>query len=125
MLSNELSTYVAVFGAFNLAVLSIFAWRIARMLASSRALASYIHNQNKNAVSLRQIAELSSEVTQLKDAYDALLESHKKLRSRIGMRKTREKRSNGVDSDAVPADESARVVYKNQLRAKLKQEGRL
>lgn len=42
-------------------------------------------------VSRKDIAEFTAELTDLRDAYDALLKSHKKLRSRIGMRENRAK----------------------------------
>jgi len=128
MLSTELSYYFAVFASFNLAILAIFAWRVAKNTATCRALASYVHTQNKNAVSLRRIAELDAAVTELTDAYSALYESNKKLRARIGMRSVREKRKaaeNGVDSDVIPADEAGRLAYKKRLRAELKAKGQL
>jgi hypothetical protein len=47
-----------------------------------------------------QIAELSAEMSELTDAYGALLKSHKKLRSRITMRENREKgMDQGTGSD--------------------------
>lgn len=39
--------------------------------------------------SAAHVAELAAGLTELTDAYDALLRSHKKLRSRIGMRENR------------------------------------
>lgn len=128
MLPTELFYVLVGFTAFNVAMLAIFAWRVAKSAALGRNLASYVHNQNKNAVSLRKIAELDAAVTELTDAHYALYESNKKLRARIGMRAVREKRKsaeNGVDLTAVPADEGARLEYKRKLRNKLKAEGRL
>lgn len=127
MLSTGLFWFLAFFTGFNLLILAIFAYRIVSALRSTHSLAEYVRNQNKNAVSLRRMAELSAEVTDLRDAYEAILESHKKLRARIGMRATREKR-NGAEipiESTAPADETERLAYKNRLRAKLRKEGRL
>jgi len=44
------------------------------------------------------MAAVEATMTDLTDSYDGLLASHKKLRSRIGMRATREKAENSLDS---------------------------
>lgn len=85
----------------------------------------FVQNQNKRSVSLRRTAELEATVTELLDSYQSLLTSHKKLRARIGMRNTRQKAGNGVDSTVAPADEAGRAAYKSQLRADAKSKGLL
>jgi hypothetical protein len=66
---------------------------------------------------LAELAKLSAEVTELADAYTSLMESHRKLRSRIGMRGLREQRKDVAVPD--PATSKA------ELRAELAKAGKL
>lgn len=126
MLWTDLSTGFAFF-LFLLcsAAVLIVIWML-RLATYCRDSVAFVQNQNKRAVSLARIAEVETTLTELLDAYNSLLESHKKLRSRIGMRNLREKRGNGVDLDASPpAGEADRASYKSKLRDLAKQRGLL
>jgi len=80
----------------------------------------FMRRARKNAVRPRVIAELASSLTELQDAYEALLASHKKLRSRISMRDLREKRSNGSD---MPDSTTDPAGWKRQMRLQLRKDG--
>lgn len=80
----------------------------------------WTQKNNSKALSLAKVAELETAVTELTDSYHALLTSHKKLRSRIGMREHREKGGNGKASDT--GSESYEQL-KNRLREEAKQKG--
>lgn len=124
MLSTDLSTFVAIIVvllAGIVAVIAISQWKLSDRV--DRAVA-FIRNENADSLSLRKMADVEATLTELLDSYDALLTSHKKLRSRIGMREVREKRKkteNGVDL----GDEAEKAAYKAKLRAALRAEGRL
>ena len=65
-----------------------------------------------------KVAQLSAEVTELTDSYDALLKSHKKLRARIGMREARRKKAdldtgNGSDLSSETDKRALRLAAKN------------
>lgn len=66
-----------------------------------------------------RIAHLSAELTDLRDAYDALLAGHTKLRKRITMRENRQKKAEGGESMA----DSERDTLKGQLREKARKQG--
>lgn len=125
-LSTELSPFFIIFCMFGLAFLVyLYVW-MAKLASYCRDAVDFVQNQNKNAVSLRRMAEVEATLTDLLDAYQSLLSSHKKLRSRIGMRKTRaDAKANGVDSETPPADEAGRAQYKARLRNDLKTKGML
>lgn len=72
-----------------------------------------MENDNKRSLSLRKMAEVEASLSELTDAYDALLTSHKKLRSRIGMRHHRERKNEVPDPQQDPAG------YKRAMRLKL------
>lgn len=90
MLLTEFSTgwavFFVLFCAFAVAI-TVFCVRLANYC---RDAVNHVENQNKNAVSLRRMAEVEASLTDLTDSYDSLLKQHKRLRSRIGMRKIRE-----------------------------------
>lgn len=69
----------------------------------------------------RRIAEISGEMSDLRDAYDSLLQSHKKLRSRITMRQNRAKKENGAQ-DSLDLSTS---VEKDRLRLACRERGLL
>lgn len=126
MLSTELSTFFLISSVLLLAFCVAIYWWVLKLARYCRDAVAFVQNQNKNAVSLRRIAELEAVATELLDSYNALLESHRKLRSRIGMRITRENRKeNGLESETPPPDEAGRAGYKAKLREKLRKDGRL
>lgn len=126
MLSTELALICATIVTFLCLCLAILSWVNARRAASHSAECySWVQKVGKMRDPTASVAELSAEVTELHDAYDALLKSHKKLRSRIGMRENRAKASNGVDSGTVPAGDAEKAAYKSALRQQLREKGML
>ena len=117
MLLNELSTGLVVGCVLLLLLALILFVQVWRLSVFCRSAIDFVTTQNKNAVSLRRMADVELALTDLKDSYEALLEGHKKLRSRIGMRKVRSDSKNVVDLSS--------STDKEAIRAKLKQEGRL
>lgn len=77
----------------------VLAWvalrQSARAIEYGRRACQYTQEANEESVSLAKLASLECTMTELTDSYDALLTSHKKLRSRIGMREHRQKGANG------------------------------
>lgn len=122
MLSTDLSTILAGFLALVLIFAVYCCYYVVKLGAYCKTAVEYVTNQNKNALSLRKMAEVEATLTELSDAYEALLQSHKKLRSRIGMRKVREQRDNGLDLDSSEQD---KATLKNRLRLESKQKGLL
>lgn len=129
MLSTDLST-VALISAVIVAGLSltlaILCWvnaRHARLYAANCGV--WVEKVGKMRDPTAAVAELSAELTELRDSYSALLTSHKKLRSRIGMRENRAKGSNGVLSGDVPMTDSEKSAYKAALRNDLRARGLL
>lgn len=126
MFSTELSTFLALFGGFSLMVAAALFYIVRRNGQRVSAAVAYLHTQNKNAVSLRRIAELEGTVAELSDSYEALLKSVRKLGARSRMRAGREKAKDDVDlGPSAPAEEAERAAYKSKLRNKLRKEGRL
>lgn len=117
MLSTGTIVWLSFFGAISAGLIAVLAYAMAYQARE------IVRTQNRRSVALRQIAELSGEVTQLQDAYNSLLESHKKLRSRIGMRDVRRRRANGADELPDPMHDPA--GYKRAMRLKLRSEGKL
>jgi len=92
-LSTALSTGSVIFSALA-CFFCAFAWRAARKSAQYASdCALYVGESNKKSVSLLRIAEISADLTELQDSYNALLKSHKKLRARIGMREVQKARN--------------------------------
>jgi hypothetical protein len=78
-----------------------------------------LETQNARSLTLAKMAHVEAALTELTDAYDALLDSHKKLRARIGMRKVRaDRKENGSD---VPDSTVDPAGYKRAMRLKLNQ----
>lgn len=94
-----------------------FAFSVLGMIFSLAAV-NYTKKQNKRSVSLREIAILSDEVTNLGDAYASLLASHKKLRSRIGMRDKRAK-DNDDNGSGEPDPRTDPQAWKTYMRKQL------
>lgn len=123
MLSTDLSTGALIF-AVSCAVLSValglLCWvnaRHARLYAANCEV--WVQKVAKMRDPTAAVAALSSEMTELQDSYQSLLKSHKKLRSRIGMREVREK----AGSD--PGSDLSSETDKRQLRLAVKAAGLL
>ena len=115
MLSTENALYASLFVSLFAVIVGFAALIIARSAASyARAVEKYLRAKAPKS----EIAALHAELTELTDSYGALLKSHKRLRSRITMRETREK---GRDND--PEDELGSIVDKRQLRLAAKGPG--
>lgn len=84
----------------------------------------WVQKENKDAVSLRRMAEVEATLTDLADSYHALLKAHKKLRSRIAMRNRNHDKSE-VDLEPVIDVDAASTPNKNELRVAAKQLGLL
>lgn len=130
MLSTDLSTVLLILAALLAIVVAGLSYF--RQLASEKyvaAVAKYVESENADAVSLRRMAEMEASFTDLRDSYESLLTSHKKLRSRIGMRELRskDKPENGADGepDMFRIDDAQKAAYKNRLRQDLLKRGLL
>jgi len=118
MLSTDLSTFAvicALICAGLSVILSVLCWINAR---SARSHAAECYEWVQKVAAMRdpsaKLAELSTELTEMTDAYAALLKSHKKLRSRITMRENREKNNGGGgDLGAVSDKRALRLAAKN------------
>lgn len=88
--------------------------------ARVQAAAQFVEAENEASKTLSELARLSAEVTELGDAYVALMEAHRKLRSRIGMR---ELRARGQDNKL--PDTTDPGATKRELRAELAKAGKL
>jgi len=103
--------------ALSVAVYAVFYARV----AFDRAAQAY-HEADRRAPSLKRVADIECELTELKDSYDALLTSHKNLRSRIGMRNNRdEKPAQGEGGMPDPNSPD----WKRQARVALAKAGKL
>jgi len=89
--------------------------------ARVQAAAQFVEQENETSKTLSELAKLSSEVTELGDAYTALMEAHRKLRSRIGMR---DLRARGQDNK-LPDTPPDKATEKAELRASLAKAGKL
>lgn len=133
MLSTDLSTgWVVLCSAIvaQFLLMYVFFARVRTYLVEERAYIAKLEQdlaelagREVTNVTMERFVHVETSLTELLDSYQALLTSHKKLRSRIGMR---EHRVNGKADDlpaAAPADESGRAAYKQQLRDKAKRNG--
>ncbi len=118
MLSTDWTLYGFVFHAFLTLSLAILCWVNARNAAShSAACQVWVRKVAELRDPTTRIAELSSQMTELTDSYDALLKSHKKLRSRITMRDNRQKgldASNGSDLSSERDKDTLRLAAKSR-----------
>lgn len=118
MFSTDLSTGAVICAVIVAALsltLAVLCWINAR---SARSHAAECYQWVKKVGQMRdptaKIAELSAEVTEMADAYDALLKSHRKLRSRIGMRENRAAKSDKAsDLGAISDKRELRLAAKN------------
>jgi len=124
MFSTELSTGFAVFCLVGVAFGLALWWWVRAVSARINDALHYLHTQNKNAVSLRKLAELEAGLSELSDSYEVLLTSVKKLGARARARAARENGSKPVDSGP-PDGEADRAAYKARLRDQLRKDGRL
>lgn len=134
MLSTDLSTTLLVFVALAAVFVSGFTYYRMRLSEKwQRQVAEWVQTENADAVSLRRIAEVEAGFTELRESFDQLLTSHKRLRSRISMRELRERRKDGESTDegdlfdeTAPArPNGAGPDYKVQLRNQLRRQGLL
>jgi hypothetical protein len=123
MLSTDLPTFSVILSAVALLVACVCMFIAARAHRWAVAAIKWTHEYNADSLSLKQLAELEAQMTDLYDSYSALLASHKKLRSRIGMREVREKRrSENFDATvtlAEPDPQKDPEGWKRHMRAKL------
>ena len=117
-----LSTVQWVFMAGIVVVVLVLAMWIAAIQRFCKNAVAFIESGNKRSVSLARIAEVEATLTELSDAYSALLASHKKLRSRITMRENRAKAANGADTD-LPDSRTDPDGWKRAMRLQLRKEG--
>ena len=130
MLSTDWSTIIMVITCFAAVIVAAMAvWKADNAEEVAFEAARYCEANNKRSISLAKLAEMRGELTDLHDAYDALMASHKTLRSRVGMREVRDKRKNGADADEatdlgpLPMDDEAKTAYKVGLRAEARKQG--
>jgi hypothetical protein len=97
--------------ALSVAVYAVFYARV----AFDQAATAY-HEADRRAPGLKRLTEIEVELTELKDSYAALLTSHKKIRSRIGMRELREREADQTNDPA---------TWKQRARAELVKAGKL
>lgn len=126
MLSTGWPLFALICSTFLTLLVAVYAlWR--QFLSEK-----WVHDQvqdmekrNARSVSLRKMSEVEIALTELTDSYEALLKSHKKLRSRMSMRANREDKraTNGFDTDAPPADDVGKAAYKAKFRAEMKRKG--
>lgn len=108
MLSTDLSTALALFLGLVCVFAAFCVWYVTKLGQFCRASVKWVQNNNAKSLSLRQISELESAMTELLDSHQSLLDSHKKLRSRIGMRELRERRASELEpTDLQSADKRA------------------
>lgn len=113
MLLNDLSTGFVVLCGFVTIYLTFVTYYTVKLSNFCRDAVHVVMNQNKKAVTLRRMAEVEATLTDLTDAYEGLLKSHKKLRSRIGMRNVREERENAKVIEMQPDKASLRARAKS------------
>lgn len=128
MLSTGLSTVMALSALVIAITLAVYVHRlhgfVRAALDYSRQSYEFVSKHNEKSLSLARIAELDGAVTELTDSYSQLLASHKKLRSRIGMRELRERRKDlPPERDDVQSDDVAKARRKAELRVQAKQMG--
>ena len=112
----DLSTIFVLLGAcLVVALLSI---RLHNVEVRVRRAINHLDTRNARSVTLAKMAYVEASLTELTDAYDALLTSHKKLRSRIGMRAVRQGKIDAAE--AMPDSQTDPAGYKKAMRLKLR-----
>lgn len=115
------------FAGVSLSSLFYFVLHARKLAAYAGECASWIEKHNLDALADSKIAELERSLTELWDSHQSLLASHKRLRSKYGMRDLRERRKNGDDTDNPDlfADDERKAAQKAKLRAQAKRDGLL
>ena len=117
MLSTDFEQNAAIFLAGASFLVSAVALYLAmQSVKYARASWKYAQNVAQGKLDRAKMAEIDTSLTELTDAYDALLKSHKKLRSRIGMRENRQT-SNGQTNLTGLSDERDKDKLRLQCRA--------
>ena len=86
--------------------------------------ANFMHENNLEALKDSRIAALDTSLTELSDAFSSLEASHKRLRSKYGMRDLRERRA-ASDDDRTGELDLATTDDKRALRLELRKQGLL
>lgn len=115
-----LSTGTLAFaGAFlALIVVALLSLRLRNVENQVSQALIHLAANNKRSIGLKKMAEVEASLTELTDAYDALLTSHKKLRSRIGMRANRDAKQQDKQNE-IPDPRDDPAGYKREMRLKL------
>lgn len=109
---------IHIFFALMVAIVSaVVAYRQFRTEKYVDSCMEYVRESNKRSLSLKKMADVETTLSELTDAYDSLLQSHKKLRSRIGMRNLNARRSD--DASEVPDATTDPAGFKRAMRLKL------
>lgn len=116
MLSTGSLAFISAFLA--LIVVALLSLRLRNVETQINAALHHLADSNKRSIGLKKMAEVEASLTELTDAYDALLTSHKKLRSRIGMRANRDAREQ-AKQDSIPDPREDPAGYKREMRLKL------
>jgi len=88
--------------------------------------ANFMAENTKEAVSNSKTGELERSLTELWDSHASLLASHKRLRSKYGMRDLRERRNaDERDSSGNGSLDLGTTTDKDALRAELRKSGQL
>ena len=107
----------------GLAIYSVY--YLIRLSNYCKSAIDFVQLQNKNSVSLRRMAAVESSLTDLTDSYDQLLASHRKLRSRMGMRKLRSDSKEQLEIDPGTMSDANKSELKKKLRLASKANGLL
>ncbi len=119
---TELSTALALILAVAALAVALIAYRGSRKSVENVvSLAQWTRENSSKSLSLKRIAQLEADMTDLQESYDTLLGSMKKLRAKIHLRMAREKRHPGSDE---PNDLHSETD-KNALRLNAKGAGLL
>jgi hypothetical protein len=124
MLNVEILAIACILVLFLVAITAFFTWRRADSAFTwAEAAFKYAQEHSAEEVSRKALASLHAELSDLTESYDQLLQSHKKLRARIGMREVRARRQeeNGLDDDI----DISTTRDKDALRLALKSKGLL
>jgi hypothetical protein len=109
--------------------LLIFTVQHARKLGNYCAsCVDWVNNNNIEALSESKLGELERSLTELWDSHSSLLASHKRLRSKYGMRDLRERKKNGEDEEPTEdlfSDDDKKAAYKAKLRNECRAKGLL
>lgn len=101
---------------FGLTIVALFI----SMLSMRGSMRAYREASIRNVklVSMKRLTAIETELTEIVDSMSAMHDSLKKLRSRIGMRNLRARRSGGDDD--LPDSVTEPQAYKAEMRRRLK-----